>query len=354
MIRRWKNLKRWKKWMIGTGTFLFLIVLGTASYLYFKIKTVDLDAIIAKHQGEVTNEAFPSSSASPQSSHVPSLLEQPLEKANTLTDKSIKTEDALDVAAILMNSGLSLKEMSYLTGKSTEKLSTEEKQKIRDLLLEKLTPKEIEALRSITSQYGKFLVILDPNYPIELVGVYDEKERENIIKELEEKKKTASLTGSSNTEPAKEAHASPSPSPSPLATPTTKPAETSEQKAVKQKIDAKYDSQFAALQKSCQSEVADLTNKVKEYIKDAQASGKELTVMDLQSKFLSEIAAAESNCDQQFNSILSKAQAEYKAAGLGSAALDSYKTQYQQSKNKARSSALSQIIAVWKSGSSSQ
>ncbi|GIO12261.1 hypothetical protein J19TS2_18160 [Cohnella xylanilytica] len=340
---KWKRMKPWKKWAISIAVILLILILAISCYFYYRVKTVDLDAIIAKHKKDPEQSV---AAEVPSKTAVPNLLDKSLEKAGSLTDKPINTDDALDVAAILMSSGLSMKEISYLTGKSTENLTNEEKQKIRDLLLEKLTSKEIEALRSITSQYGKYLVIVDPNYPIELVGVYDEEERAKIIKELEEKRIASQPSGTKTPPPTPAT--SPSPS-TPIQTP--EPSATSDQAEAKQKIDAKYDMKFATLQTNCQSEVVALTDKVIDYIRQMKAEGKEVTISDLQENFLTDIASAEAKCDQQFDAILKNVQQEYKAAGLDTTGLNAYKDRYQQSKNKARSSALSKIIAVYRSDS---
>ncbi|MBB6693244.1 hypothetical protein H7B90_17715 [Cohnella xylanilytica] len=343
MIQRWLRLKTWKKWTFGISGLIALIFLFLVIFFIYRVKTVDLDEIIAKHNvNTAANIEDDSDSKKDQDSNIPNLLEKPLEKANSLTDKQIDSEDAIDVAAILMNSGLSLKEMSYLTGNSTSDLTTEEKQKIRDLLLKKLSPKEIEALRSITSQYGKYLVILDPNYPIELVGVQDEKERERILKELEEKKLDQAKENASTAEPTQ---------PVPSEKPPQKNAETNEQELLKKKLDAKYTEKFSNLQKNSQIEVDSLTEAVKDYIFKSREEGKEVTISDLQANFLSDITDAESKTDQQFEKILSEAQKEYEASSLDVSGLDTFKTQYEQSKNKARSTALSQILSVWKTSS---
>lgn len=359
MIRKWKNLKSWKKWIIGAGLLVVLVLGSTACYLYYQVKTVDLDAIIAKHQEEASTEISETTDVNQGDSKLPSYLNKSLDTANSMTNKPINADDAIDAAAILMGSGLSMKEMSYLTGRSTENLSNEEKQKIRDLLLEKLTAKEIEALRSITSEYGKNLVILDPGYPIELVGVYDEKERQKIIDELAKRDSSSQPTATAPSIP--ESSLKPSESPSKPVESPSKPSESSpkqddeklskQQQETKRKIEAKYKAEFTSLQKSCQAKVAELTNQVKDYIGQKKASGEEVTINDLQKKFLGDISTAESTCDQQFDEIMAKATEEYNKQNLNPSGLDNYKKQYESSKNQARSSALSQILAVWKSKS---
>ncbi|GBF78500.1 hypothetical protein PA598K_07152, partial [Paenibacillus sp. 598K] len=177
MKRVWK-ITLWSTAVLG------VLLVAAAGLLYWKLTTMDIGAIRDRHvlQGE-SSPGGAGGGAEDSSGRLPASLSGAVGKADALADKPIQSDDALDAAAILLQSGLSLREMYYLMGQSTETLSTEEKQHIRDLLLAKLDPEEIEALRAITSGYGKHLVILDPDYPIEAVGVKDDAERDRIIYE---------------------------------------------------------------------------------------------------------------------------------------------------------------------------
>lgn len=63
------------------------------------------------------------------STTLPSFISSPVDKANEFASKPIQSQDALDAAAILLKSGLSLKEVYYLTGQASDNLSNDEKQK---------------------------------------------------------------------------------------------------------------------------------------------------------------------------------------------------------------------------------
>src|SRR5690606_15303577 len=115
MRDRWKQWKSWKKWTVSVLASVLLISVAGASYLYYQIKSIDLAdieaRIEAKKQGTTT-------ATQEENKELPSILNNSLEKANSMASKSVSTQDALDVAAILLNSGLSLKEVYYLIGQS--------------------------------------------------------------------------------------------------------------------------------------------------------------------------------------------------------------------------------------------
>ena len=198
MKRVWK-ITLWSTAVLG------VLVVAAAGLLYWKLTTMDLGAIRDRHvlQGESSpgGAGGAGGGAEGNGGQLPASLSGAVGKADALADKPIQSDDALDAAAILLQSGLSLREMYYLMGRSTETLSTEEKQHIRDLLLAKLDPEEIEALRAITSGYGKHLVILDPDYPIEAVGVKDDAERDRIIYEHRQAQQRAAQQEQDGTAP---------------------------------------------------------------------------------------------------------------------------------------------------------
>lgn len=165
---------------------LLLAAAGTG-YLYWKITSIDLEDIrarqLAKAEQRQGDSRIPDKQegGTNQSPELPAILGHAVDTAEGISGKKIEMNDAVDAAAILLQSGLSFSEMYSLLGQSDQELSTEGKQEIRDLLLSKLSKEEIEALRSITSEYGKYLVILDENYPIEAVGIKDAAKRKEIV-----------------------------------------------------------------------------------------------------------------------------------------------------------------------------
>lgn len=349
MLRLWKRMKPWARWTIGLlGSFLIL-VLCVALFLYYQIKSIDLEDIQERIQARETGGSAPV-----ENKELPSILENSLEKANSMASKSVKTQDALDVAAILLNSGLSLKEVYYLIGQSTDKLSNEEKQKIRDLLLSKLTKEEILALRSITTEYGKGLVILDPNYPIELVGVYDETERARIQGELEKKKQSAE---------AKQAAASPLPT-SQLTTPITsarsETVQTSQSvpstnaasvpapsipTAKGVELQASYKAKLNTIQASCSAKVDTLSKELLAKLKST-SSESAATLQELQATFLPEVIKAEKECDNAFNQAMSDATSEYTNSGLGLEDINSWRQAYTNFKQQARVKAIEELSSA--------
>jgi hypothetical protein len=285
-------------------------------------------------------------------------MENSVDKAASLVGQDIDGQDALDVAAILLNSGLSLKDIRYLQGNASYNLTTEEKQHIRDLLLEKLTPEEIELLRSITSKYGKYLVILNPDYPIEWVGERDpEKIKENERKWAEMKKEKAaegssstgtkmqgkddnasagSTTVSDTKDTSNNTSAKPETSSSDSAT-----TQLDEQKATKKKeIDAKYEQKFAGLKSTCTAK----SNALLQSITAELNADPDISLSQLQAKFLGQLADAESTCDSQFSQLQSQAQADYKAAGIPVSSMPNWKAEYDKAKAAARASGIATIV----------
>jgi hypothetical protein len=333
----WKSKKTWEKLVI-TGLSLFLLlVIAVGGFLYYTINQVDLEGIEKRIE-----ERKQDAQSDEEQAKLPGVLDSTIDKAESLTTKSIDPQDALDVAAILLKSGLSMKEMYYLTGKSTDKLSNDEKQKIRDLLLKKLSPEEIKALRAITYDYGKKLVILDPEYPIELVGVYDEAEQARIRKELEDKKKLQATATTASPNPVADIPAEdPLPSLPPSTTPIPSGTLSSEQTALHDTYQGKLDT----LQNGCTNKVSSLAAELSAEIKAGQASEEGISIASLQSKFLPKIEAAEQECDSQFNNLMNDAANSYQEKGLPLQDIENWKSQYEAAKRKAQSEVLNSLMS---------
>lgn len=316
-----------KKWVLILGSILFLLLSGTG-YLYYQIASIDLKDI-QKRVEERNKQANDNQTNDTNDSKVlPGVLSGTVDKATSLASKPIDTQDALDVAAILLKSGLSMKEMYYLTGKSTDKLSNEDKQKIRDLLLAKLTEEDITALRAITKDYGKNLVILDPTYPIELVGVYDEAERAKIKQELA---KNAKPTGT------------PQPTSLPVnaALPSASPMQSTSPSPVlntNKELHTQIESKLLGIQSSCTAKVNSLLSEI------LQSMGNNATLETLQNTYFPKIADAEAQCDIQFNQLM----AEAAGSVLPESDINTWRRQYETAKELSRSQAISQLIVALK------
>lgn len=330
------NLKRW---IIYINISILVLILFAGCYIYFSLRNISLVDIEQRIEQRKQNPV-----SSQEKNELPGILNNSIDKAESLTTKNIDPQDALDVAAILLKSGLSMKEMYYLTGKSTDKLSNDEKQKIRDLLLKKLTPEEIKALRAITYDYGKTLVILDPEYPIELVGVYDEAEQTRIRKELEAKKE--SQTTAANASPNTSADASTEDSfstpPSSTTLPIPNGAPSSEQTALRTTYQGKLD----ALQAGCTNKVSSLASELSAEIKAGQSSNEGISIASLQSKFLPKIEAAEKDCDSQFTALMNDASKSYQEKEMPLQDIENWKSQYEAAKRSAQSEALNSLMAI--------
>lgn len=334
----WKLKKTWEKLVI-TGVSLFLLLaIGIGGFLYYAINHVDLEGIEKRIE-----ERKQDAQSDNGTTKIPGVLDSTIDKAESLTTKSIDPQDALDVAAILLKSGLSMKEMYYLTGKSTDKLSNDEKQKIRDLLLKKLTPEEIKALRAITYDYGKTLVILDPEYPIELVGVYDEAEQARIRKELDAKKKLQVMATKPSPNPGAETSTE-DPSSSPAPSTTSAPRETlsSEQTALRNTYQGKLDT----LQNGCTNKVSSLASELSAEIKAGKSSKEGISISSLQSKYLPKIETAEKECDSQFTTLMNDASKSYQEKNMPLQDIENWKSQYEAAKQSAQSEALNSLMAI--------
>lgn len=336
-----KKMGPWMKWLIGATSFLVIVALLFAGGTYYYIKSIDIEDIAARHSNDT---AVDSGEKQTEPKKLPAIIEKPVEKASQLIggDK-IDSADALDVAAILLNSGLSMKQISYLQGNATTDLSVEEKQKIRDLLLSKLSNDEIELLRSITTGYGISLNILNPKYPIEWVGERDPvkiKENDAVWKKINQQS-TGSSKPASTTTTQEDKTAEPEKKPvEPDNQPT--PELAPDQKQVKQSIDSKTESQLASLSGTCKAKSNAILNQI-------VSSADGVTVDELQNKYLGKVMEAEGSCDAQFQGIMSQAASSYADAGIDSGAMPDWNAKYEASKQSVRASAISAIAKAIKS-----
>ncbi|WP_438434470.1 hypothetical protein [Gorillibacterium sp. sgz500922] len=386
--------RRVLRWAGGALLLLLLLVGGTGGYLWYRIHHVDLADIQARHPiAAEPGVVSPSPAGGEEAGGGPALpgkLAAPAAKAEDLAGKPIKSQDAIDFAAILVKAGLSFKEIQYLTDQSSGDLTVTEKQHIRDLLLDKLSAEEIATLQAITRPYGKNLVILDKSYPIELVGVYDPAERQRILDKLHERqaaeskgadgKDAASAGEAAGTAAGTAAGASGASagtgSPS-AASPSAKPSgsdgaagggtasaggggssgsgtagekggakgisgdsgapSSSASASSKAAIAAKYESKLKALQSRCQSKVAALS---------ATAAAKFKATGELPTSLVGQIAAAEGECDASFEAIVSAAAKEYKQAGdstAGKSQIAGWRARYESAKASAKAAALAKF-----------
>ncbi|GMK38144.1 hypothetical protein PCCS19_11980 [Paenibacillus sp. CCS19] len=337
-----KKMKRWVKWLIIVVLVLFLLVIAVLGYGYWYIKSVSLDDIKSRHQPDENGTSVV------EPVKIPGVLEGAVDKAAGLVGKDIEGQDALDVASILLNSGLSLREIKYLQGTAAYDLTTEEKQRIRDLLLEKLKPEEIELLRSITSKYGKTLRILDSDFPIEWVGERDPEKIKEYDRKWDELKKNKAVGTTTNKDAAIEGKegnnntGKDSVMVPDKGTDTSGDAEQLDAKATEKKteINAKYDQKLASLKSTCTAKSNTLLNAI---LADLDADPK-ASLSKLQAKFLGQLADAEATCDSQFSQLQAQAKADYKAAGIPATSMPNWKSEYDKAKVAARSAGISAIM----------
>ncbi|MFS0725649.1 hypothetical protein [Paenibacillus sp. 1P07SE] len=386
----------WKITLWTTGVLGFLMVIA-AGLLYWKLTSMDLGDIVERHLAQTEQTAEGAEPGDPAGAgeadgggsggggQLPASLSGAVSKADTLADKPIQSDDALGAAAILLQSGLSFREMYYLMGKSTDTLSTEEKQNIRDMLLAKLRPEEIEALRAITSEYGKNLVILDPDYPIEAVGVKDDAERDRIIYEYRQAQKQANQPAQGSSQPPG-ASAGQGPDSSPVEpadkpSPTSQSAEASEPPApaadgasagassapepsgqsadaasVRQtpeqrqaagkpnaeQLTASYHKQLQTLKASCVAEAEQMLGSILSLLD--QADGVSMTGAAEQD-MMEQVSEAEQRCDREYERLIAQAESEFAKAKLSFAAGKKWDQEYEQTKATIRERATSRIQA---------
>lgn len=349
-----RKYKPWIRWSIWIFSSLFALLIVAIVFFYYQIHLIHIDDVLKRHVSvskDVVGEQVMGldDSSKANSAALSSLLTSPVDKANEFASKPINTQDALDVAAILLKSGLSMKEVYYLTGQANENLSNEEKLKIRELLLSKLSKVEIEALRAITTPYGKELKILDPNYPIELIGVYDPEERKKILKELQDKKQQIQQTQQQNNKQEVTANGEGSVSvtqdqSSPSGTSQTGPVSTpiaSKNPTTDPALVATYETKLDSLKANCQGDI----NRLVSGVVSAKKENKELTAADLQSMFMKKFVDAESRCDSGFNGIVSDASKD----GVSTSVIDGWRQSYRSMKQAGQSSAIGQIQKAFSS-----
>ncbi|NTZ17850.1 hypothetical protein EXW96_09785 [Paenibacillus sp. JMULE4] len=221
-----------------------------------------------------------------------------------------------------------------MLGQATDKLNNEEKQHIRDLLLQKLSQQEIDALKAITGKYGKNLIILDPNYPIELVGVYDEEERKKIKKELEARKKQQSSTE----EPPTQSTSAP-----PEAAPSAPSANQRDPKSgITAEIENKYRAELEKLKNTCQAEANGIVNEISAAMGDQEQLDND-ALQTIKDKYFKKIADAEKRCSGQVDRIIQNAKQELRDAGLNDTGPNAWKQEYESLKSQAQSKALSRL-----------
>ncbi|WP_175471938.1 hypothetical protein [Paenibacillus naphthalenovorans] len=298
------------------------------SYMYWMIRSTTIEDIVQRqHVQEDNGKLKEPESTSP-------ILGNTLEKANEFANKPISKQDAMDAAAILLNSGLSMRDIYFLLGQATDKLNNEEKQHIRDLLLQKLSQQEIDALKAITGKYGKNLIILDPNYPIELVGVYDEEERKKIKKELEARKKQQSSTE----EPPTQSTSAP-----PEAAPSAPSANQRDPKSgITAEIENKYRAELEKLKNTCQAEANGIVNEISAAMGDQEQLDND-ALQTIKDKYFKKIADAEKRCSGQVDRIIQNAKQELRDAGLNDTGPNAWKQEYESLKSQAQSKALSRL-----------
>jgi hypothetical protein len=339
--------KRWLRRTLWSLLAIIGVVCIAALGIYLYIRSISLDEIKDRQASIGMKDE-----ASAEGEALPVVLEGQVSKAEDLVGKPIATQDALDVAAILLNSGLSMREILFLQGNATYDLSTEEKQRIRDLLLEKLTTEEIELLRGITVKYGKGLVILDPDYPIEWVGMRDQEKLEQLKREYNEKQAAHAdemqdgaqdklqnglpiVRGvDKGSEESKES----------TDTSTGQGQLSPEQEQEKQRIDEQYNARMQKLRATCKASSDAILQDIVGYLSN---SG-DASLDKLQSEYLGKVTEAEAGCDSEFQSLLQDAKDAYASAELDLAIMPTWQAEYDKAKSSVRSAAIVKIAAQLK------
>jgi hypothetical protein len=119
----------------------------------------------------------------------------------------------------------------------------------------------------------------------------------------------------------------------------------SEQQSTKKlTIDKLYESEISTLRSECRAK----SSKLLQSIIGELTSNEEATLMTLKNKFLGKLLIAEANCDNSFQSLISKASADYKEADIPVTMMPSWKNQYSKEKAAVRASAIAKLAAAIK------
>ncbi|MDP5274728.1 hypothetical protein [Chengkuizengella axinellae] len=348
MRTHFKNLKPWKRWTIGIFTFILITLLISVVWIYVDLKSKDIVDIQERLYERDQGQGIEIEKADPDD--LPSSVGGQLEKAEEFADKPIEMEDALDVTSILLNSGLSLKEMQYLTGQAKEGLSPEELKHIRDTLLAKLTQEEIDALRQIARYYGRTLDILDPNVKIKGLEEETTEVSQNIedtsVNQESESTETGIQSIEVQTEPTQEN------------VPTEDGTEEIQQEIVPtltpvtQEVQQKYQTEIESLQNTCEGKVNDLAVEINSDIDNKLADGEQVTVQYLQATFLQKFVQAENECNNQFEGLMTQAEQEFETGGFDPITIEEWRQTYQNVKDETSNKILNSLISkIQNSGS---
>lgn len=349
----------WQRLLL-TGTLIAFVVLAAAVVLiYGRLKTVSLEDIRQRHEAGETSAI----DAAGTGESVPPAMQQPLDKAQQMTDKPIKLQDAVDFAAVLAQSKLSAKDIQDLYRATESELGPEELRRVREMLLSKLTQEEIDTLRAIARSYGKKLDILDPNVPIGRAGD-DAAGGSNPAGGNEGQKSpdNAQVTPPANSAAGAEAQKPQSPPPQQLQQEKPKPQQPKDEAKLPNEpagqqggdsppADAdseqahaqarqRYEKELNALKAECEAEAVRLAGELSELVRkngegDAPAAGK--------LEALAELGEAEARCDQSFAAIVKRAEDEYARSGWDTKDIASWRGQYEAAKESMRAKALQQL-----------
>ncbi|MFS1511146.1 hypothetical protein VQL36_01725 [Chengkuizengella sp. SCS-71B] len=337
VTRHFKNLKPWLRRTITIFIFLFIILIVSVTWIYIDIKSTDItdiqERLDAREQGDISD------SKEVDSDSLPSSTEGHLKKAEEFADKPIEMEDALDVTSILLNSGLSIKEMQYLMGQARMNLTSEEKKNVREILLAKLTQEEIDALRQIARYYGRTLDILDPNVKIKGLEEESTELSQNTEDPMDQE---ALVTGVQSIEGQigyqEDAI-------------TEEQTEENQQELVPnlipvtQEVEQKYLTQIEPLQNTCEAKVNDLAAEIRADIDKKTANGEQVTVQYLQNTFLQKFVLAEDECDTQFEDLMIQAEQEFATEGFNPEIIDQWRQTYRNVKDETSNKILNNLIS---------
>lgn len=328
-------MSRIRKYVLVSSAGIILIAGVVVFWLYRDIRSITIEDIQSRQQlneGEAVEGLLPAK-------RLPGFLHNAVHQAIKLSGEEIESQDATDAAAILLNSKLSIKEMRALLTMSEQQLSNEEKQAIRELLLEKLTNEEIEALRSITKKYGKHLSILDPDYPIEAVGIEDDVKRQQIVEQARKQEGASTLPQQSVTDDEKPDSPEKQDSEQSGSIPQISEPEKLQKSSEKQELIEKYESRLEKVKAQCTEEAEEWIRKGMQSVK---GSGAEKNPADPTS-WLESISAAEQKCDQQFQDVLVSAENEFAKNQFSFEVGQLWQQEYELSKDQLRDKAMQQL-----------